>query len=206
MIGYLEALNVMHTRSITIDEKDYLFTLMVVLDEEPQKAYALAYDLPEFKKHIGTEEEDEYLASKKKDADAMLEKQDIMQLKDLLAESLRTQIQAAALNLENYTFTGQEAVQILNNLLKTRMDDLESASVRDVVGIIKMLTEQGALETGDGGFSRHFVVVHPKFNALCVCGREFECHAGVGVKCPHCGQVYEWSESEQRFFPEPNHL
>lgn len=207
MVGYLEALATMHTRGVVIDEKDYVFTLMVILDEPPQNAFAFAYDMSEFKKVIGTEEEESYLSTKKEEAEIMLSQQNIIQLKDLLYESYRAKIQSASLNLTDYHFSGQETVQILNNLLKTRIDDLESSSVKDVVSLLKALSEQGALEMGDGGFSKHFVQIYPKFPALCPsCNREFDCYAGVDCICPHCKQIFEWSESQQRFFPQPSKL
>jgi len=206
MTGFLEAVSTMHTRGIVIDEKDYIFTLMVVLGESPQNAFALAYDMSEFKKVIGTEDEDAYLSTKTKDAENMLAQQQIIQLKDLLEESYRAQIQSASLNLSDYHFSGQETVQILNNLLKTRIDDLESSSVKDVVSLLKALSDQGALETGDGGFSRHFIQIRPKFNSLCLCGREIDVYAGLDCICPHCHQVYKWSEEEKRFYPSVEHL
>ena len=204
MVGYLEAVSTMHTRGVAIDEKDYIFTLMDVLGESPQNAFALAYDMGEFKKVIGTEDEEAYLSAKTKDAENMLSQQSITQLKDLLDESYRAQVQADALNLKDFRFSGQETVQILNNLLKTRIDDLESSSVKDVVSLLKALADQGALETGDGGFSKHFVQISPKYPALCTsCNREFDCYVGLGAKCPHCGQEYRWSEEEQRYYPQP---
>lgn len=207
MTGLLEAISTMHTRGVMIDEKDYIFTLMVVLDEQPQNAYALAYDIQEFKKVIGTEHEEAYLSSKQKDAETMLGQQHIVQLKELLSESFRAQVQSSALNLKEYKFSGQETMQILNNLLKSRIDDIDNASVKDVVSVIKTLADQGALDMGDSGFSRHFIQIMPAYNALCInCGREFEAHAGMGVTCPHCGQQYRWSKEESRFYPEIQHL
>lgn len=200
MVGYLEAVSVMHTRGVSIDEKDYIFTLMIVLDEEPANAFAFAYDKEEFKKNIGTEEEGTYISSKKEQADIMLGQQNIVQLKSLLEDSYRAQVQATALNLQDFKFSGQETVQILNNLLKTRIDDLESSSVKDVVSLLKALSEQGALEMGDGGFSKHFIQIFPKFNALCVnCNKEFQAAEGIGVVCPNCGQLYKWEGT--RFYP-----
>ena len=197
----------MHTRGIVIDEKDYIFTLCIVLGEAPQNAFAFAYDMSEFKKYIGTEDEDTYLSSKKKDAENILSAQSISQLKDLLSESYRAQIQSASLNLKDYHFSGQETVQILNNLLKTRINDLESSNVKDIVSLLKALSDQGALESGDGGFSKHFIQVFPKYTGLCVtCGREFDIHAGVGAVCPHCQQQYQWSQEEERFYPQPQKL
>ena len=207
MTGYLESVSTMHTRGVVIDEKDYIFTLMVVLNESPQNAFALAYDIVNFKKVIGTEDEDSYLLSKTKDAENMLEQQNIIQLRDFLAESYKTQVQAEALNLKDFKFSGQEAVQILNNLLKTRIDDLESSSVRDVVGIIKTLSETGALDTGDSGFSRHFIIVKDKYPAICTtCNHEIDIYPGVGAVCPFCSQRYTWVEEEQRFYPNFDRL
>lgn len=207
MVGYLEAVSAMHTRGVNIDEKDYIFALSVALGEEPQNAFALAYDLTELKKVMGTEDEDAYLATKKKDAEILLAQQNIVQLKDLIDESYKSQVQAEALNLKDFRFSGQEAVQILNNLLKTRIDDLESSSVKDVIGIIKTLSDTGALDTGDSGFSRHFVVVKDKFSALCTaCNREFDCFPGLGATCPHCGQQYHWIAEENKFIPAPQTL
>lgn len=203
----MESVSTMHTRGVVIDEKDYIFTLMVVLNESPQNAFALAYDIRNFKKVIGTEDEDSYLLSKTKDAENMLEQQNIIQLRDFLAESYKTQVQAEALNLKDFKFSGQEAVQILNNLLKTRIDDLESSSVRDVVGIIKTLSETGALDTGDSGFSRHFIIVKDKYPAICTtCNHEIDIYPGVGAVCPFCSQHYTWSSEENRFYPSVEHL
>lgn len=202
MVGYLEAVSTMHTRGVAIDEKDYIFTLMVVLKELPQNAFAFAYDMSEFKKVIGTEDEDAYLSTKTKDAENMLAQQQIIQLKELLEESYRAQIQSASLNLTDYHFSGQETVQILNNLLKTRIDDLESSSVKDVVSLLKALSDQGALEMGDGGFSRHFVQIPSKFNILCPqCNREGYAVEGLDFRCEFCGCTAKWDESSKRYWP-----
>ena len=205
MVGYLEAVSTMHTRGVVIDEKDYIFTLMVVLGESPQNAFALAYDMSEFKKVIGTDDEDAYLSTKTKDAENMLAQQQIIQLKDLLEESYRAQIQSASLNLTDYHFSGQETVQILNNLLKTRIDDLESSSVKDVVSLLKALSDQGALEMGDGGFSRHFVQIPKKYDCICPrCNHEQYLVEGVDNKCTSCGMVLRWDNG--RFYPQPQKL
>ena len=207
MIGYLEAASAMHTRGMYIDEKDYIFALSIVLGDEPQNAFALAYDTEELKRVIGSEEEEVYLSSKKKDANVCIEQKTISHLIDLIGDSYRADIQKKALDLKDYKFSADETIQILNNLLKSRVDDIDSASVKDVVQVIKTLTDQGALEVGDGGFSRHFVQIFPKYNALCTkCGREFDAMRGLSAKCPHCEQVYQWSEEEQRFYPEVGHL
>lgn len=202
MVGYLEAVSTMHTRGVAIDEKDYIFTLMIVLNEPPQNAFAFAYDMSEFKKVIGTEDEDAYLSTKTKDAENMLAQRQIIQLKDWLEEAYRAQIQSASLNLTDYHFSGQETVQILNNLLKTRIDDLESSSVKDVVSLLKALSDQGALEMGDGGFSRHFVQIPAKFNILCPqCNREGYAVEGLDFRCEFCGHIAKWNENSKRYYP-----
>lgn len=205
-MNYLDIATTMHTRGADIDIKEYLFSLMVTMGEDSETAYAIAFEPSEFWKNLG-EEEGAYLASKKKDAEALLGQQNIKLLRDFMDESYRAEIQSKALNITDYKFSGEETVQILNDLLKSRINDIDTASVKDVVSILKALTEQGALDVGDGGFGRHFVQIFPKFNALCVkCGREFDAQRGLGAKCPHCGQEYRWSEQENRYFPEPSKL
>lgn len=204
MIDYINAKNQLFTRGVNIDTKDYLFSLMIVNGEREEVAYAIVYDLDEFEKYVNSEHEEQYLFSKEKEAKVFVQHVNITQTIDLLKEAYRTEIQTQALNLKDYKFTSNETIQILNNLLKTRVDDLEGSSVKDIVGIIKILTEKGALAEGDGGFSKHFIQVYPKFNALCVnCGREFEIARGVHGICPSCGQKYSYSENEDRFYPEP---
>lgn len=205
-MNYLDIASTMHTRGADIDIKEYLFSLMVTMGEDSETAFAIAFEPSEFWKHLG-EEEGAYLASKKNDAEALLGQQNIKLLRDFMDESYRAEIQSKALNITDYKFSGEETVQILNDLLKSRITDMDTASVKDVVSILKALTEQGALDVGDGGFGRHFVQIFPKFNALCVkCGREFDAQRGLGAKCPHCGQEYRWSEQENRYFPEPSKL
>lgn len=204
MITYLETLNTLHTRGVEIDNKDYIFAILYVMGEPKENAYAFAYDEAEFKRHIGTEGEARYLRAKQIDADRMLAQQGVTQLVELLTESYRAELQKRALNLTDYKFSGEETVKILNSLLKSRIEDLESSSVKDVIGIIKTLTDQGALESGDGGFSKHFIQIYPKFNALCVkCGREFEIARGLHGVCPHCNQVYKYDGDADCFYPEP---
>ena len=205
-MNYLDIATTMHTRGADIDIKEYLFSLMVTMGEDSETAYAIAFEPSEFRKNLG-EEEGAYLASKKKDAETLLGQQNIKLLRDLMDESYRAEIQSKALNITDYKFSGEETVQILNDLLKSRINDIDTASVKDVVSILKALTEQGALDVGDGGFGRHFVQIFPKFNALCIkCGREFDAQRGLGAVCPHCHQEYRWSEQENRYFPEPSKL
>ena len=205
-MNYLDTASVLHTRGTDISMEDYIFVMMTTLGEDIETAYAIAYEPSEFRKNMG-EDEGLYLVSKKKDAETLMEQQNIKMLIDILGDAYRADIQEKALNLTDVKFSGEQTVQILNNLLKTRVTDMDTASVKDVVQILKALTEQGALDVGDGGFSRHFVQILPKFSALCTrCGREFDAQRGLGAVCPHCHQQYHWSSEENRFYPNIEHL
>lgn len=203
MVTLQDAINTMHTRGLSITSKDFVFAMLVTIGEDSNMAYAIAYEQDELARHIGTEKEDEYVQSKHKQAENVKTQQNIIQLLDLLSDSYRTEIQRLALDLKDYKFSGEEAVQILNNILKNRIEDLETASVRDVVSVIKMLTEQGALETGDGGFSKHFITVPPKYNTMCPkCNKEGYSVKGLDFRCEFCGHVSKWVEEEQRYYPQ----
>lgn len=204
-MDYISLKSTLHTRGININEKQYLFVLMCVLGESPEVAYSMIFDTKEFKRAVETEGEEEYLLSKKKEAEERLQMQDERQLYDLINSEYKSEIQAKAMNLEDYSFTTGQVVQILQNLLHSRSEDLESSSVRDIISLINTLAAQGALQSGDN-FGSHFIHILPKFNSLCLCGREFDAYAGMDCVCPHCHQVYKWSEEEQRFYPKVEHL
>lgn len=105
------------------------------------------------------------------------------------------------MSLEDFSFTTGQVVQILQNLLHERSQDLESSSVKDIIALIKTLADQGALQSDDN-FSSHFIHVYPPFDVVCTsCGREFDIVKGLDAICPHCKQVYRWSEEERRFYP-----
>jgi hypothetical protein len=115
-------------------------------------------------------------------------------------------VQAAASTLKDYKFSGAEVQQLLANLLHNRSQELDDASVKDILSLIKTMYEQGALDSGDT-FQKHFIQIHDQFNALCTnCNREFDAYAGIDCICPHCKQLYRWSESENRFYPKPAKL
>ena len=205
-MDYLSTKEILHTRGIRIDEKQYLFVLLCVIGERPEVAYSMVYDAKEFKLALDTEEDEEFIASHIKDAQGKLELQEEKQLFDLLASDYKSVIQAKAMNLEDFSFTTGQVVQILQNLLHSRTQDIESSSVRDIISLINTLASQGALESGDN-FESHFIHILPPFNALCInCSREFDCFPGIHAKCPHCGQQYIWHEDERRFFPQPAKL
>lgn len=206
MMNFLDTKNVLFTRGITFDINQYLFVAQVVLGEEKAVAYGMIYDREKFLRETSSEDESEYLAKINRDADVMLQQQECQHLFDLLKESYQQDVQASASSLENYKFTGSEVQQLLANLLHNRSQELDDASVKDILSLIKTMYEQGALDSGDT-FQKHFITVHPKFNALCTnCNHEMDVVMGVDCICKNCNQVYQWSEEENRFYPQPSKL
>lgn len=206
MVNYLDAKNTLFTRGVSFDIKQYLFVLQVVLGEDKAVAYGMIYDKKNFVKETGEEDENEYLAKIKGEAEVMLQQQECQHLFDLLKESYQADVQASASTLQDYKFSGAEIQQLLSNLLHNRSESLDDASVKDILSLIKTMYEQGALDSGDT-FQKHFITVHNKFNALCTsCNREFDAIEGVDCVCPHCKQVYRWSEEDNRFYPKPSKL
>lgn len=202
MLDYLGTLDVLHNRNVNFNEKQYFFALQCVLGEDYGVAFGLSFDRENFKSIIGTENEDEYLQKARRDANLAIQQQEIDHLIDYIGEQYRTEIQKKASNLKDYKFSAEEIVQMLSNLLATRSENLEEASVRDITALIRELAAQGALEGGDG-FSRHFINVLPHFNALCPnCNREIDVAKGMTCICPHCGAKFIWVENEDRFIPE----
>ena len=203
MLDYIGTIDVLHNRNINFNEKQYYFALQVALGEELGVAYGLAFDKTEFKRAIGTDEEEKYLQKATYDANLLLKQQEISHLLDYLKEQYRADVQKQAINLGDYKFSAEEIVQMLSNLLAKRSENLEEASVRDITALIRELAAQGALEGGDG-FSRHFINVLPHFNALCPnCNHEIDIARGMTSICPYCGTQFVWEESEQRFYPTP---
>lgn len=206
MLDYTNVKKTLHTRGINIDERQYLFVMQCVMGEREEVAYGMVFKTKEFKRALESEEEEEFLASIKNDAHMRLMLQDERQLYELLDADYKAEIQAKAMNLEDYSFTTGQVIQILQNLLHDRAQDLENSSVRDIISLINTLANQGALQSGDN-FSSHFIQIYPPFDVVCTaCGREFDIVKGLDGVCPHCHQVYRWSEDEQRFYPQPQKL
>lgn len=201
MLDYLETTDILHNRNINFNDKQYYFALLVALGEDLGVAYGLSFDKTEFKRAIGTNDEEEYLQKARKEANLISQQQEIEHLLEYLREQYRTDVQKQATNLGDYKFSAEEIVQMLSNLLAKRSENLEEASVRDITALIRELAAQGALEGGDG-FSRHFINVLPHFNALCPnCNREIDVAKGMTCVCPHCGAKFVWVEDEDRFVP-----
>jgi hypothetical protein len=206
MLNYLDTKSVLFTRGVSFDLKQYLFVVQVVLGEDKSVAYGMTFDRENFVKAIGSEDEDDYLSKVARDAEIMMQQQECQQLFEVLSEEYQLDIQAKASTLENYKFSGAEVQQLLANLLHNRSQELDDASVKDILSLIKTMYEQGALDSGDT-FQKHFITIHDKFNALCPnCNHEIDVFAGVDCVCTYCKQAFKWSEEERRFYPQPNKL
>ena len=206
MLNYLDTKSVLFTRGVSFDLKQYLYVVQVVLGEDKSVAYGMTFDRENFVKAIGSEDEDDYLSKVARDAEIMMQQQECQQLFEVLIEEYQLDIQAKASTLENYKFSGAEVQQLLANLLHNRSQELDEASVKDILSLIKTMYEQGALDSGDT-FQKHFITIHDKFNALCPnCNHEIDVFAGVDCVCPYCKQAFKWSEEERRFYPQPNKL
>lgn len=206
MLNYLDTKSVLFTRGVSFDLKQYLYVVQVVLGEDKSVAYGMTFDRENFVKAIGSEDEDDYLSKVARDAEIMMQQQECQQLFEVLSDEYQLDIQAKASTLENYKFSGAEVQQLLANLLHNRSQELDEASVKDILSLIKTMYEQGALDSGDT-FQKHFITIHDKFNALCPnCNHEIDVFAGVDCICPYCKQAFKWSEEERRFYPQPNKL
>lgn len=202
MLDYLSLQNALHTRTIDFTYQQYLFVMQVVLGERPEVAYASIYDATEFKRNVPSEDEEEYLEKFKRDAKIMLEQQECMHIKDYLETEYQSDIQEKASTLKDFKFTGADVQRLLSNLLRNRSESLDDASVKDILSLVKSMYDSGALDSGDA-FQKHFISVPKKYDALCpACNRELYAVEGVDIRCQHCGQLFKWSESEQRFYPE----
>lgn len=206
MLDLLSTQNTLHTRLVDFSLQQYMFVLQVILGERVEVAYANTFDTAEFKRNVPSEDEEDYLSQFKRDAQNMLETQECMQLRDELESLYNSDIQSKATNFKDYRFSGEDVQKLLAELLHDRTSDLSEASVRDILALLKMMYENGSLDSGDT-FQRHWVTLPKKFDCICSsCNREMYLVEGIDNRCPHCGQVFKWSEEENRFYPKPTKL
>ena len=204
MLDLLSTQNALHTRLVDFTLQEYMFVLQVVLGERLEVAYANTFDTQEFKRNVPSEDEEEYLVSKRKDAEIMLEQQNCRHLHEYLEQEYRSDIQEHASNLSDYRFTGAEVQRLLNNLLRDRSQELSEASVRDILALLKTMYETGTLDSGDS-FQNHFITIPKKYDCICNnCNREMYLVEGCDNKCPACGATYYWRDN--RFYPELSKL
>lgn len=206
MLDYLSTSNQLHTRLVDFTPQEYIFVLQVILGERPEVAYASTYDVSNFKRNVPSEDEEDYLASFKQQAQIQLETQNCRQLREYLESEYQIDVQEKASNLKDYRFTGAEIQRLLNNLLHDRSSELSEASVRDILALIKSMYDSGALDSGDN-FSNHFITVPNKYNTVCPqCQREGYAVDGLDFRCEHCGCIAKWDENTKRYFPNLTHL
>lgn len=204
MLDLLSTQNQLHTRLVDFTLQEYMFVLQVVLGERLEVAYANTFDTAEYKRNVPSEDEEEYLASKRKDAEIMLEQQNCRQLQEYLEQEYRSDIQERASNLSDYRFTGAEVQRLLNNLLRERSQELSEASVRDILALLKTMYETGTLDSGDS-YQNHFITIPKKYDCICPqCNHEQYLVEGVDNKCTSCGMVFRWDN--ERFWPQPQKL
>lgn len=201
MLDLLSTQNQLHTRLVDFGLQEYMFVLQVILGERPEVAYANTYDVANFKRNVPSEDEENYLASFKQQAQIQLETQNCRQLREYLESEYQIDVQEKASTLKDYRFTGAEIQKLLNNLLHERSSELSEASVRDILALIKSMYDSGALDSGDN-FSNHFITVPNKYNTVCPqCQREGYAVDGLDFRCEHCGCVAKWDESTKRYYP-----
>jgi hypothetical protein len=206
MLDLLSTQNALHTRLVDFTLQEYMFVLQVVLGERIEVAYANTFDTSEYKRNVPSEDEEEYLATKRRDAEIMLDQQNCRHLREYLQQEYQSDIQEKASTLEDYRFTGAEVQRLLNNLLHERSQELSEASVRDILALIKSMYDSGALDSGDS-FSQHFVTIPNKYDTICPqCSREGYAVQGLDFRCQHCGCIAKWDESQHRYFPNLEHL
>lgn len=203
MLSFLDAVTTLHTRGITFDIKQYIFSMMVAFGEDKAISYSLVYDTDEFKKHLGTEEEEEFIAEHGRDAEIMCQQQECKHLIDLISGWLQSKIQRESSNIKNVKYTTEDVANMLSSLLFERSSNLEDASVRDIVSLIRELNSQGALDGDGAAFSKHFVNIFPHLSAVCpYCQKETDVAVGLTCHCIRCGGLLTWSEEEHRYYPE----
>ena len=206
MLDYLSTSNQLHTRLVDFTLQEYMFVLQVILGERPEVAYANTYDVVNFKRNVPSEDEEDYLASFKQQAQIQLETQNCRQLREYLESEYQIDVQEKASTLKDYRFTGAEIQKLLNNLLHDRSDDLSEASVRDILALIKSMYDSGALDSGDN-FSQHFITVPNKYNTVCPqCQREGYAVDGLDFRCEHCDCIAKWDENTKRYYPNLTNL
>lgn len=206
MLNYRDTQNALHTRLVDFSLQEYLFVLQTILGEDPCVAYASVFDTAEFRRNVPSEDEEDYLAEKKRDATILINQQNCRQLREYLETEYQADIQEKASTLQDYRFTGAEVQRLLNNLLHERSNDLSEASVRDILALIKSMYDSGALDSGDN-FQNHFITVPKRYDIICPqCNHENYAVEGLDFHCPHCGLVAKWSEEDYRFYPQLSKL
>lgn len=200
MIKYIDIEQTLASRSVFFDTKEYLFALSVVLGEDKDVAYAITFKRDEYKKVKGTEEEKDFFASCATEISNLEQQQHFKQLVEELKYQYRKSVQDAALHLEDIEITSSDVKKVLASFLRDRIDDPSSASVKELVDLLKMYQPYLPDDANASDFQRHFIQIHEPYNALCTnCNHEINAFKGLSCVCEHCGQKYIWEDD--RFYP-----
>lgn len=207
MIQFRDIEQTLLSRGVSFALNEYLFTELIALGEEKHIAYALCFEPSEYKSIKDSENEKEYFPKYTKCADDLLQKQHIIQLKNELEYRKKKEIQDAALNLDDIELTSNDVKKVLALFLRDRIDDPSSASVKELVDLLKMYQPYLPDDASAMDFQRHFIQVHEPYNAICNnCNREISAYKGLSCVCEHCGQKYIWDNEQERFFPQVDNL
>lgn len=207
MIQFRDIEQTLHSRGVYFSLDEYLFTTLIVIGEEKHVAYAMCFAQSEYNTIKDTEKEKEHFAKYNKCADELLQKQHIIQLKNELEYRNKKAIQDAALNLDDIELTSSDVKKVLASFLRDRIDDPSSASVKELVDLLRMYQPYLPDDASATDFQRHFIQVHEQYNALCTnCNREISAYKGLSCVCEHCGAKYIWDDEQERFFPEVGKL
>lgn len=200
MIKYLDIEQTLASRSVFFDTKEYLFALSTVLGEDKDVAYAITFKRDEYKKVKGTEEEKDFFAACATEISNLEQQQHFKQLVEELKYQYRKSVQDAALHLEDIEITSSDVKKVLASFLRDRIDDPSSASVKELVDLLKMYQPYLPDDANASDFQRHFIQIHEPYNALCTnCNHEINAFKGLSCVCEHCGQKYIWED--ERFYP-----
>lgn len=207
MIRYNDIEQTLSSRGVFFNMQEYLFALALVVGEEPKMAYAIVFSSETYRKVRETDEEKEFLVQCGKDAANMQQQEYFKKLMEELQYQYKKQIQDFALHLDDIELTSSDVKKVLASFLRDRIDDPTSASVKELVDLLKMYQPYLPDDASASDFQRHFIQVHEPYNALCNnCNREISAYKGLSCVCEHCGQKYVWDVNEDRFYPQPSKL
>ena len=208
MIDYREIETRLFDRGITISFDDFLFCLLVVNGVEKYHAYAQTIKRKEYEKVAKLPKESAFFNKIKIECDAYMQTQNITQLMDEIDAIHRQNVQAEALQLDDIDLSARDIKNIINKLLKSRVDDLDGASTKEIIELLKMLLNNFVSDDGlDNQFQKHFIQVFEPYNAVCTnCNHEIDVPVGLGFTCPYCGQKYVFNQAEGRYYPKVDTL
>lgn len=207
MIKYNDIEQALSARGVFFNMQEYLFALAMIVGEEQSMAYALVFRADTYKKVRESEEEKDFLIQCGKESTMLMQQEYYKKLEDELRYQYKKQIQDLALHLDDIELTSSDVKKVLASFLRDRIDDPTSASVKELVDLLKMYQPYLPDDASATDFQRHFIQVHEPYNALCNnCNREMSAYKGLSCVCEHCGQRYVWDVNEDRFYPQPSKL